>query len=706
MGLADRNPSASTAPAHPAMSNRLARETSPYLRQHRDNPVDWYPWGEEAFSAARGEDRPILLSVGYSACHWCHVMERESFEDPETAALMNELFVNVKVDREERPDVDGLYMSAIQRMTGHGGWPLTAFLTPDGRPFYGGTYFPPQPRHGLPSFRQVLAAVHQAYSDRRDEVLESAATIQRDLEAGALLQGTTERTGEDLAAAAAEQIMTGFDPRHGGFGPAPKFPQPMVLEFLLRHHRRTGDENALRVVERTLDGMAAGGIWDHLGGGFHRYSVDARWLVPHFEKMLYDNALLGRTYLYGFQVSGTAAYRTLAEELLAYVQREMTSPGGAFYAAQDADSEGEEGRYFVWSAEEVDELLGDDAPLFRRYYGITSGGNFEGSNILHLTRSLEAVASEAGVDEDRLARIVERGREKLLEARRERIAPARDDKIITSWNGLMIRAFAEACHILDEAAYGEAAVRAADFILEHSRRDGVLYRVHTDGRTAIPGFLEDYAAMVDGLHFLYEATFDRRWIREARALADEMIERFWDPEEGLFFDAPAGETDLIVRPRDPADNATPSGNSLATHALLRLEALVAEPRYREVAAAALEKATGLLERAPSAFGQLLCALDQYLAPPREVAIVGEPGAEATKALLRVLAARYNPEVVVALAGPREVDKAATDIPLLRDRSGSDGDPRVYVCERFACQAPVSSPDELANLLDRETLAVE
>jgi uncharacterized protein len=319
---------------------------------------------------------------------------------------------------------------------------------------------------------------------------------------------------------------------------------------------------------------------------------------------------------------------------------------------------------------------------------------------------MEAVASEAGVNEDRLARIVERGREKLLEARRERIAPARDDKIITSWNGLMIRTFAEACHILDEEAYGEAAARAADFILEHSRRNGVLHRVHTDGRTAIAGFLEDYAAMVDGLHFLYEATFDRRWIREARTLADEMIERFWDPEEGLFFDAPAGETDLIVRPRDPADNATPSGNSLAIHALLRLEALVAEPRYREVAAAALEKATGLLERTPSAFGQLLCALDQYLAPPREVAIVGEPGAEATKALLRVLAARYNPEVVVALAGPHEVDEAATDIPLLRDRGGSDGDPRVYVCERFACQAPVSSPDELANLLDRETLAVE
>ncbi|HEX7239050.1 MAG TPA: thioredoxin domain-containing protein, partial [Longimicrobiaceae bacterium] len=634
------------------MPNRLARETSPYLLQHRDNPVDWYPWGPEAMERARAEDRPILLSVGYSACHWCHVMEHESFEDPETARVMNEHFVNVKVDREERPDVDSIYMTAVQQMTGHGGWPMTVFLTPHGVPFYGGTYYPPEPRHGMPSFRQVLQGIAEAYRDRREDVERSAAELHDLLRQQMWARAAEATQDAALLDRAAQGLLSRFDARHGGFGGAPKFPQPMGVEFLLRHWRRTGSPEALRAVEHTLRRMAAGGIYDHVGGGFHRYSVDARWLVPHFEKMLYDNALLSAAYLHAWQATGEPGFRRVVEEVLRYVRREMLSPEGAFYATQDADSEGEEGKFYVWTPAEVDALLGpEDGPLFRAYYDVTEGGNFEGSSILHADRDAAAVAAEAGVEPARLEAVLARGREVLYEARAKRVWPGRDDKVVTSWNAMMLRSFAEAARVLGSAEYLETAVRSADFLLRELRRDGRLLRTYKDGAAKIDAFLEDHALLADALVAVYEATGDPRWVREARTLADAMLERFWEEDEGVFYDTASDAEPLVVRPRDTFDNATPSGTSAAAMALLRLGALAGEPRYTRVAARVLESAGEMPARIPAAFGLLLSALDFHLATPQEVVVVGRPGAPDTEALLEVLRRGWRPSTVLALRDP-------------------------------------------------------
>jgi uncharacterized protein YyaL (SSP411 family) len=680
------------------MPNRLAAETSPYLLQHQDNPVDWYPWGSEALERARTEDRPILLSVGYSACHWCHVMEHESFEDEETARLMNERFVNIKVDREERPDVDSLYMSAVQQMTGHGGWPMTVFLTPEGVPFYGGTYFPPEPRHGLPSFRQVLEGVSDAYTERRDEVEKNAAELRRALQQSTALQPPAASLDVSILDRASQTLAGRFDARHGGFGGAPKFPQPMILEFLLRQWARTGDEEALQMVEHTLRKMAGGGMYDQLGGGFHRYSVDARWLVPHFEKMLYDNALLARAYLHAYQATGDAAYRRVVEEVLLYVQREMTSPEGGFYSSQDADSEGEEGKFYVWTPEEVDDLLGpEDGPLFRRYYDVTEAGNFEGENILHADRSDREIAAETGVSAEHLERVLARGRTVLYEARSQRIWPGRDDKVLTAWNAMMLRTFAEAAALLGREEYRDAAVRNAEFLLRALRRDGRLLRTYKDGAAKIDAFLEDHALLVDALLALYETTFDPRWVREARSLADAMLERFWDEEEGVFYDAPAG-SELVVRPRDLYDNATPSGTSAATGALLRLAVLAGEPRYERVATRVLRGMGGVLEKFPSAFGHLLGALDFHLATPQEVAIVGSADEPETQALLGAVRRRFRPNTVLALREPSAGEEAAETVPLLAERTQVEGRATAYVCQRFACRRPVTEPEALEEEL--------
>jgi uncharacterized protein len=684
------------------MANRLASETSPYLQQHRENPVDWYPWGEEALERARTEDLPILLSIGYSACHWCHVMEHESFEDEETARLMNERFVNVKVDREERPDIDSLYMAAVQQMTGHGGWPMTMFLTPAGVPFYGGTYFPPAPRHGLPSFRQVLAGVSQAYRERREQVDESAAGMLAALRESSLDRPAPSTLEVALLDAAAARLAARFDPVHGGFGGAPKFPQPMIIEFMLRSWRRTGDDEALRMAITTLDSMARGGIYDQVGGGFHRYSVDAEWLAPHFEKMLYDNALLARAYLHGFQASGDERLRNVVEEIFAYVMHEMSSPEGGFYSAQDADSEGEEGRFYVWSAEEVDEVLGDvDGPIFRRYCDITSAGNWEGRNIPRVLADLEVVARDIDMEPEALREVISRGRGLLYTRRCARVWPGLDDKVLTSWNAMMIHSFAEAGRVLRKQEYVDAAMNAASFVLRELRRDGRLLRTWRRGTAKIDAFLEDHALLCGALLALYEATFDARWVREATLLADAMLERFWDEEAGVFFDTASDTEPLVIRPRDFFDNATPSGNSAAASALLRLAALLGEARYENVAVRVMEGQAQLIAQMPQGFGELLCAVDFYLSPPREVAIVGDVSEAKTLALLDVVQSSYRPDLVLALRNTADPAVDATEeIPLLRGRELVDGHPAAYVCYRFTCARPVTEPKGLLAELGR------
>jgi uncharacterized protein YyaL (SSP411 family) len=686
------------------MPNRLADETSPYLLQHKDNPVDWYPWGAEALDRAKAEDKPILLSIGYSACHWCHVMEHESFEDEATARLMNDGFVNIKVDREERPDIDSIYMTAVQQMTGHGGWPLTAFLTPEGVPFYGGTYFPPEPRHGMPSFRQILQGVHHAYTSRRAEVEQSAQELHSMLRQNAALRAPATELDSSILDRAFHSIAAQFDARHGGFGAAPKFPQPLTLEFLLRHWKRTGSADALRIVEHTLHKMAGGGMYDQLGGGFHRYSVDARWLVPHFEKMLYDNALLARVYLHVFQATGDAEHRRVVEETLAYVQREMLSPQGGFYSAQDADSEGEEGRFYVWTPDEVDELLGpEDGPLFRRFYDVSEAGNWPGdphrprpepTSILHVDRPVEQVAEQARVTVERLGQVLERGREVLYAARAKRVWPGLDDKVLASWNAMMLHSFAEAARVLGRTDYEDIATANAEFLLREMRPEGRLLRTWKGGIAKIDAFLEDHALLVDALLALYETTWDVRWVREARSLADAMLERFWKADEGVFYDTPAGGEQLVVRPRNLYDNPTPSSNSAAVLALLRLARFVGEPRYERVAVQALAGMGRLLVELPAGFAHLLAALDFHLATPREVAVVGRRGAADTEALLAVLAERYIPNTVLAGAEPGTDGEVGEIIPLLADRDQLGGRATAYVCERFACRMPVSTPEAL------------
>ncbi|MDQ3556697.1 MAG: thioredoxin domain-containing protein [Gemmatimonadota bacterium] len=686
-------------------ANRLAGETSPYLLQHRLNPVDWYPWGPEALERARTEDRPILLSVGYSACHWCHVMEHESFEDPDTARLMNQWFVNVKVDREERPDLDSIYMSAVQQMTGHGGWPMTVFLTPEGVPFYGGTYFPPEPRHGMPSFRQLLRGIREAYTERRDEVDQSARALRGALVGSTQLRAPAATLDPSILDRAFQTLAARYDTRWGGFGGAPKFPQPMTLEFVLRTAKRTGSPEALQMVEHTLRRMAAGGMYDQLGGGFHRYSVDARWLVPHFEKMLYDNALLARLYLHAWQTTGDAEFRRIVEATLSFVQREMLGPEGGFFSAQDADSEGEEGRFFVWTPDEVDALLGpEDGILLRRFYDVTPQGNWEGdthvpqrrrTSILHVDRTPAEIAAEAAVSEERLEEVLRRGREVLLAARSERVRPGLDDKVLTSWNSMMLRTFAEAARVLGSEEYRDVSVRNAEFLLRELRDpEGRLLRTCKDGRAKIPAFLEDHALLADALVAVWEATGDVRWVREAAALADAMLEGFWDDGEGVFYDTAVDAEPLVVRPRDPFDNATPSGNSAAVRALQRLAALRGEPRYARVATRVLESMGEMVQQMPAGFGELLAALDFHLATPQEVAIVGERSAADTRALMQTLAGRFLPNTVFAFAEPEHVTAAAEIVPLLEGRAAVEGRAVAYVCERFACRMPVTEPEAL------------
>ena len=680
------------------MTNRLTQETSPYLLQHKNNPVDWYPWGEEALEKARAEDKPILLSVGYSACHWCHVMERESFEDEATAEIMNKHFVNIKVDREERPDVDSIYMSAVQAMTRHGGWPMTVFMTPDGAPFYGGTYFPPVPSRGMPSFKQVLLSLADAYANRREEVLASAENVREFLKESSTASIPRSEVSEGLLTHAANALAGQIDNRFGGFDGAPKFPQAMNLEVLLRHHKRTGDRAALSGVELTLRQMANGGIYDQLGGGFARYSVDEYWLVPHFEKMLYDNALLARLYLEAYEATGDGFYRRIAEETLDYVMRDMRSPEGGFYSAEDADSEGVEGKFYVWTPEEIEATLEpEDAKLAERYWDVTERGNFEGKNILNVPRPPEAVAAEFGLSTEELWQRILLIRERLFTEREKRVRPGRDEKVLAAWNGLMLRAFALAAGATGREEYLRVAEENAVFLLEKLVVDGRLRRSYKDGQARLNGYLEDYACVADGLMELYEATFETRWLREAASLADAILGLFWEEAEGAFYDTAADHEELVTRPRDVYDNATPSGNSVAVDVLLKLSVLLEREDYRERAGAVLDNLSGGMVQVPGAFGRLLSALDFYLSTPYEVAIIGEREAPGTKTLLETVYSSYLPNKVVA--GRSENDEEATQlVPLLANRPMRGGRPTGYVCVNYACQSPTTDPAELARQL--------
>jgi uncharacterized protein YyaL (SSP411 family) len=680
------------------MANRLTRETSPYLLQHKDNPVDWYPWGEEALEKARAEDKPVLLSVGYSACHWCHVMERESFEDEATAALMNEHFVNIKVDREERPDVDSIYMSAVQAMTRHGGWPMTVFMTPDGAPFYGGTYFPPVPSRGMPSFQQVLLSLADAYTNRREEVLKSAENVREFLRESTTASIPKSEVSEGLLTHAANALVGQIDNRFGGFDGAPKFPQAMNLEVLLRHHKRTGDRATLSGVELTCRQMANGGIYDQLGGGFARYSVDEYWLVPHFEKMLYDNALLARLYLEAYEATGDGFYKRIAEETLGYVMRDMTDPEGGFYSAEDADSEGEEGKFYVWTPEEIERVLEpEDAKLAERFWDVTERGNFEGKNILNVPRPPEAVAAEFGISTEELWRRIEAIRERLFAEREKRVRPGRDEKVLAAWNGLMLRAFALAASVTGREEYRRVAEKNASFLLEKLVADARLRRSYKDGQARFNGYLEDYACVADGLLTLYEATFERRWLMEAASLADAILELFWEEAEGAFYDTAVDHEELVTRPRDVYDNATPSGSSVAVDVLLKLSVLLDREDYQERAETVLENLSGGIAQIPGAFGRLLSALDFYLSTPYEVAIIGDREAPGTKALLETVYSSYLPNKVVA--GRSEGDEEAMRlVPLLADRPMRGGEATAYVCINHACQSPTTEPVELARQL--------
>jgi uncharacterized protein len=658
--------------------NQLAGETSPYLLQHAGNPVDWRPWGEEAFELARRLDRPVLLSVGYSACHWCHVMERESFEDEATAQLMNEHFVSIKVDREERPDVDGLYMTAVVSQTGQGGWPMTVFLLPDGRPFYGGTYFPPEARGGLPSFRQVLDGIATAYRERRDVVERQASELAESLREGRLGQAPAGFVLSEATLLDALLTLRGqHDERNGGFGRAPKFPPHSVLTFLLRMHRRTGSEQALAMALRTLERMAAGGIHDQLGGGFHRYSVDAIWLVPHFEQMLYDNALLARAYLAAFQVTGDERLREVAESILDYLLRELALEHGGFASAQDADTDGVEGATFTWTPEQLRAVLSpEDAEFAERTWGVTAEGNFEGATVLSLVAPPEDDAGRA-----RLARI----RGQLLEARGRRPQPARDDKALASWNGMALAALAEGARLCERADLLAAADRCAAFLLGPlSRPDGGLWRTHRAGRSQVPGFLDDYAQVALGLHELYLATRDHRYLAESHRLALLACERF-GAADGSFYDTAHDAEILIARPRELDDNPTPSGNATLAGLLVRLARTYGEPELERRARAVVAQVGTLLARAPQGFGHLLGVCDALLSAPREAAVVGAADDPATAELAAALLAPYEPDLAVAFGDGSDDGGLA----LLAGRSLVSGKPAVYVCSGFVCAAPAT-----------------
>jgi hypothetical protein len=688
------------------MSNRLAKESSPYLLQHRDNPVDWYPWGDEAIERARSEDRPIFLSIGYSACHWCHVMEHESFESETIAHVLNGNFVAIKVDREERPDLDQIYMNAVQMLTGHGGWPMSVFLTPELKPFYGGTYWPPQSSRGMPGFDQILAAVIDAWKNRREQALNAAEQLTAELQnVGAATGGDAEALKVSLINAAAVQLRKAFDNTYGGFGQAPKFPHPMDLQLLVRAWHRSGQQGPLDMVRLSLDRMAAGGIYDHLGGGFARYSVDARWLVPHFEKMLYDNALLSGAYLEAFLVTGDANYARVLRETLNYVIRDMTNPSGGFYSTEDADSEGHEGLFYVWTPDEIEAVLGDErGATFGRVYDVSDVGNFEDRNILNLPKTLEQCASILRREPQELAAELADSRAKLFAVREKRVHPGKDDKVIVAWNGLMIDAMARAGAALNEPEYVITADEVASFIMSRMRRDcGRLLHSWRNGHAKLDAYLDDYAALANSLMSLYEANFKERWIDDAVQLMDIVLDKFSDPAGGAFFYTAADHEQLIARNKELTDSSVPSGNSLAAHALLRLGRLIGRSEYLDAAEKVLAAGVPIMQQAPMAAGQLLLALDLYLGPASELVLVGDMAHAEMKQAIAAVHCRHLPRSVFAVRDTGSSDPTGSQSRHLDEifagKESPNGQPVLYVCENFACGAPATGLAEIEGKLE-------
>ena len=675
------------------MPNRLADETSPYLLQHQDNPVDWYPWCREALERAKSEDKPIFLSIGYSACHWCHVMAHESFENAEIAALLNEHFVCIKVDREERPDLDHIYMDAVQRMTQHGGWPMSVFLTPDLRPFYGGTYWPPQPRMGMPGFAQVVAAVADAWCQRRDQAEEMAARLTESLHEPEVDSSSGRRPTIELLETAAQQLKRAFDYQNGGFGGRPKFPHPMGLQFLLRLAHRQQRDDLRELVRLSLDRMAHGGIYDHLAGGFARYSVDERWLVPHFEKMLYDNALLIGAYLDGFLATGNPHDAIVVRETADYVLNYMTDPTGGFHSAEDADSEGEEGKFYLWTPREIEQVLGHEiGQRFCYVYDVSGLGNFEGRNILNLPKTLQQCATVKGWDLDSLRQEMAESRRKLLEVRDQRVRPGKDDKILVSWNALMIDSLARASMVLDQPRYQQAAATAARFLLAELRRpDGRMLHCWRAGRARFDAYLDDHTFLINALVSLYQTDFDESWIESAVQLADVVLRHFADPAGGFFFTADDHEA-LIVRNKELLESSVPSGNAMAATALVRLGSLCGNPDYLAAAEAVVGLSADMMLRAPTAMGQMLVAADMLVGPMREIVVLGDLQRVETAETLTDLRRRYLPNQVTACRTPDRINAPGVLEPIFRGKTMLAAEPTVYVCENFACQNPLSGAD--------------
>lgn len=681
------------------MPNHLINETSPYLLQHAHNPVDWHPWGEEALSKARVEDKPIFLSIGYAACHWCHVMAHESFEDPETAALMNANFVNIKVDREERPDIDSIYMQATIAMTSSGGWPMSVFLTPDLKPFYAGTYFPPVRRFNLPSLKDVLSKLADAWKNDRNEVenigkkVGEHIRIQSKSEIGDML------TSEHFRAIA-NAIQSSYDWGYGGWGDAPKFPQAMAIEFLLHHSVADKTEDYTKLIKHCLNAMSRGGMYDVVGGGFARYSTDNLWKIPHFEKMLYDNALLTRAYLHAWQVTKEPLYKRIVEETLNFISREMTHEQGGFYSSLDADSEGEEGRFYVWTLDEIRAVLQNDSEFFEAAYGITPQGNWEGRTVLQRALDDASLAARFKLDLETVSSKLAKSHAKLLSARASRLRPATDDKILTAWNGLMLASIAEAARVLaDENSkaniYLNLATRNAEFLLSHLRPDGKLRRAWRNGKTTQEVFLEDYAALILGLLELYQTDFDPKWFAAAKKLADEMIERFGDTEGG-FFDTPFDGETLLFRPKEIQDNATPSGNAMACEALIKLAEFTGDGKYRDLAEKSLSLITGYVLRHPLGFARWLSAAENAAGSMKQVAVLGEAGEKYFERMIQVIRSEYRPDIIVA-ASSHPVDAHAP--VLLKDRPLVNGKATAYVCEGFVCKQPVTEADDLVEQLN-------
>jgi uncharacterized protein YyaL (SSP411 family) len=681
-------------------TNRLINETSPYLLQHAHNPVDWYPWGEEAFERAKKENKPVFLSIGYSTCHWCHVMERESFENEQIAGIMNKHFICIKVDREHRPDVDGIYMNAVQMMTGSGGWPLSIFLTPDGKPFYGGTYFPPKDIYGQPGFERVLLSIADAWKNNRQELVDSSQKIS---EVMASLTGSTEKEtlSADMLQAGFDYFRAAFDAANGGFGPAPKFPQPTNLSMLLSYWHRTNDTQALQMVEKTLDTMAKGGIYDHIGGGFHRYATDERWLVPHFEKMLYDQALLSKVYLQAYQATGNKKYAATAKEIFDYVLRDMTDPKGGFYSAEDADSEGKEGVFYVWDPKQINSILDkDEAEIFAAYYGITKKGNFEDNKtILNIEISMAQLGGKFQKDHTAIMDVLSNARSKIFNERAKRIRPHRDDKIITAWNGLMISSMAYGGAVLQEEKYTKAAEQAGKFILNTLHKKGRLTRYYRQGRAVELAFLDDYAFTIIGLLDLYGASFETKWLIDAKMLAEEMLKLYADNEQGGFFLTGKDSEKLIARIKPSTDGVIPSGNSAAAFALLKLGKLTMNQHFTEQGGKVLESFSQQLKQSSAYSSEMLSALNFWIGPTQEIVIAGNADAADTQQMLELIRSKYLPNAVILLHKQEKANSAIDKtIPFIQNLTAIENKATAYVCENYACNRPVNNIDDLDKML--------